>query len=103
MADMKVMTRDHSATQKARERENKKLGGGITIKPIKLGSGEEKGKEGEGGKGFKRGGFKAFGVVGGGAAPAPVVKKEEVGVVESDTEDEGEVRYERYDPTRPTD
>ncbi|RPA70511.1 hypothetical protein BJ508DRAFT_194068, partial [Ascobolus immersus RN42] len=28
MADMKVMTRDASATAKARERENKKLGGG---------------------------------------------------------------------------
>lgn len=96
MADMKVMTRDHSATVKARERENKKLSDGITIKPIKLGSSESSGEKEEG-KGFKRGGFKAFGVVGGGGVP--VEKKEETGVVESDSEEEGNW----YDPARPTD
>jgi len=108
LRDMKKLTRDPTASDKARKAEAKANSQSGLIS-IKLG-GETAGGIGAGFKkaGFKKAGFKsAFAPVDGeavveekGDEGSAKVGKELRGEMESDTEDEG---YEMYDPRHPTD
>lgn len=104
MRDMKAMTRDPGATDRARKAEAKADG----LVSIKMDTVEKPSASG----GFKKGGFKKSGfksAFGAKEEDSKAVEKEttkpqmlgaELGLVESDTEDEG---YEVYDPRFPTD
>lgn len=112
LKELSRMQRDPNATNKARERERKedeKSGiGGLSFKPVKLGS------AGDGAaslsKGFKKGGFRS--AFGGGEAVVDVaaatdgisaVRDGETRRVEDDdAELESESEEDSYDPRRPT-
>lgn len=115
LKDMRQLTRDPMASEKARKAEAKANSGAGLIS-IKLGG---DGASSSGGGGFKKGGFKKSGFKSAFVpvdAPKSEEKETEVdgnkilekdsdtkmveGTVESDTDDEG---YEMYDPRHPTD
>jgi hypothetical protein len=109
LRDMKALSRDPEAAEKARkaeERANKSAG----IISIKLG-GSTGGDGGEGKGGFKKGGFKkagfksAFAPVGDSAEAAkePEAKRVKIAGRDDDSdESESDGEYERYDPRYPT-
>lgn len=114
LKEMKQMSRDPAAAQRARKAERKadeKGGAGIIkIKPVKLGGGGESAPAAAAAGGFKKGGFKsAFGD----GAKVKVEGQEDGERVDASArmdatkmwslESESESEDDRYDPARPTD
>jgi hypothetical protein len=108
LRDMKQLTRDPMAGEKARKAEAKADKGSGLIS-IKLG-----GEGGSAGGGFKKGGFKkagfksAFGAVEGeekgeGEGRSEEARKEVKVLREADESDTDDEHYEHYDPRFPTD
>jgi hypothetical protein len=119
LKEMKAMSRDPAAAQRARKAERKadEKGGAalISIKPMKLGTSAgnatAKAPQGAAGSGFKKGGFKsAFGGQGKVKVEGQQEDEEGEGGEAMDVREDGREResdsdgeYERYDPSNPTD
>ncbi|KAL2058135.1 hypothetical protein ABVK25_001753 [Lepraria finkii] len=105
LKEMKQMSRDPRAADKARKAERRadEKSGAITIKPLSLASSDTKPSSG-----FKKGGFKnAFGSVDDEEKDEKrglkaEVKIEGFNVREQEAESESDDDYDRYDPRRPT-
>ena len=105
LKEMKQMSRDPRAADKARKAERRadEKSGAISIKPLSLASSDTKPSSG-----FKKGGFKnAFGSVDDEEKDEKrglntEVKVEGFNVREQEAESESDDDYDRYDPRRPT-